>query len=89
MVLSQKVKIINSKIKSIKVVIDYQTCKEVCINLNKKFVFEIPKISESLIAQEVKDTTIVDKNSTISKVKTEVKTQSTSPKEPKKKMKKD
>ena len=39
-VLTQKVKILNSKVSSIKVVIDYQTCKEVCINLNKKFVFD-------------------------------------------------
>jgi thiol:disulfide interchange protein DsbD len=83
-VLTQKVKIINSKIKSIKVVIDYQTCKEVCINLNKKFVFEIPKITESSIAQEVKDTTIIDTNSNVASVKTEVKTQSPTPKEPKK-----
>jgi thiol:disulfide interchange protein DsbD len=45
-VLTQKIKILNSKVSSIKVVIDYQTCKEVCINQNKKFVFEIPKIIE-------------------------------------------
>ena len=83
-VLTQKVKIINSKIKSIKVVIDYQTCKEVCINLNKKFVFEIPKITETSIAPEVKDTSIVDTNSNVASVKTEVKTQLPTPKEPKK-----
>ena len=82
-VLTQKVKIINSKIKSIKVVIDYQTCKEVCINLNKKFVFEIPKITESSITPEVKDTTIIDTNSNVASVKTEVKTQLPTPKEPK------
>ena len=83
-VLTQKVKIINSKIKSIKVVIDYQTCKEVCINLNKKFVFEIPKITETSITPEVKDTTILDTNSNVASVKTEVKTQLPTPKEPKK-----
>jgi thiol:disulfide interchange protein len=82
-VLTQKVKIINSIIKSIKVVIDYQTCKEVCINLNKKFVFEIPKITESSITPEVKDTTIIDTNSNVASVKTEVKTQLPTPKEPK------
>lgn len=87
-VLTQKVKIINSKIKSIKVVIDYQTCKEVCINLNKKFVFEIPKITETSIAPEVKDTSIVDTNSNVASVKTEVKTQLPTPKEPKKEDKK-
>ena len=83
-VLTQKVKILNSKVSSIKVVIDYQTCKEVCINLNKKFVFEIPKITETSIAPEVKDTTIVDTNSNVASVKTEVKTQLPTPKEPKK-----
>ena len=81
-VLTQKVKIINSKIKSIKVVIDYQTFKEGCINLNKKFVFEIPKITETSIAPEVKDTSIVDTNSNVASVKTEVKTQLPTPKEP-------
>jgi thiol:disulfide interchange protein len=83
-ILTQKVKILNSKVSSIKVVIDYQTCKEVCINLNKKFVFEIPKITESLITPEVKDTTIVDKNSNVASVKTEIKTQLPTPKEPNK-----
>ncbi len=83
-ILTQKVKILNSKVSSIKVVIDYQTCKEVCINLNKKFVFEIPKITESSITPEVKDTTIVDKNSNVASVKTEIKTQLPTPKEPKK-----
>jgi thiol:disulfide interchange protein len=82
-VLTQKVKIINPTIKSIKVVIDYQTCKEVCINLNKKFVFQIPKIMESLISPEVKDTTIVDTNYNDTSVKTEVKTQMPTPKVPK------
>ncbi len=83
-VLTQKVKILNSNIKSIKVAIDYQTCKDVCINLNKKFVFEIPKITETSVNSEVKDTTIVDTISNIASVNTEVKTQLQTPKEPKK-----
>jgi thiol:disulfide interchange protein DsbD len=83
-VLTQKIKILNSKIKSIKVVIDYQTCKEVCINQNKKFVFEIPKVKESLITPEVKDTAIVDTNSNVASVKTDVKTQIPTPKKPNK-----
>jgi thiol:disulfide interchange protein DsbD len=83
-VLTQKVKILNSNIKSIKVAIDYQTCKDVCINLNKKFVFEIPKITETSVNLEVKDTTIVDTISNVASVKTEVKTQLQTPKELKK-----
>jgi thiol:disulfide interchange protein DsbD len=83
-VLTQKVKILNSNIKSIKVAIDYQTCKDVCINLNKKFVFEIPKITETSVNSEVKDTTIVDTISNVASVKTEVKTQLQTPKKLKK-----
>ena len=83
-VLTQKVKILNLKVSSIKVVIDYQTCKEVCINQNKKFVFEIPKISESALVSEVKDTIVIDTNSKTTTVKTELKTQKPTPKEPKK-----
>jgi thiol:disulfide interchange protein DsbD len=82
-VLTQKIKILNSKVSSIKVVIDYQTCKEVCINQNKKFVFEIPKIIETAVVEEVKDTVIVDTNSNATAATTEIKTQKTTPKEPK------
>ncbi len=87
-VLTQKIKILNSKVSTIKVVIDYQTCKEVCINQNKKFVFEIPKITESSIVPVVKDTLIVDTNSNDTSVKTEIKTKKPTPKEPKKEDKK-
>jgi len=83
-VLTQKVKILNSKVSSIKVVIDYQTCKEVCINQNKKFVFEIPKITKTALVSEVKDTIVIDTNSKTTTAKTEVKTQKPTPKEPKK-----
>jgi thiol:disulfide interchange protein DsbD len=83
-VLTQKIKILNSKVSSIKVVIDYQTCKEVCINQNKKFVFEIPKIIETAIVEEVKDTLIVVTNSNAPAATTEIKTQKTTSKEPKK-----
>ena len=44
-VLKQKVKITNLKLKAINAVVDYQTCKEVCINLNKKFKFVLPAIA--------------------------------------------
>jgi len=43
----QKVKITNPNITSIKVNLDYQVCKDACINENKKFTFAIPKIPAS------------------------------------------
>ncbi|MBC7641717.1 MAG: thioredoxin family protein [Flavobacterium sp.] len=48
--LTQKVKIINTKIDKIKMTVDYQVCKESCINDKKTFVFEIPvsKIENSI-----------------------------------------
>jgi thiol:disulfide interchange protein len=82
-VLTQRVKILNSKVSSIKVVIDYQTCKEVCINQNKKFIFEIPKIIETTVVEEVKDTVIVDTNSNATAATTQIKTQKTTFKESK------
>ena len=81
-VLNQRIKIINSKIKSIKVAIDYQTCKEVCINLNKKFVFEIPEIQETALLPEVKDTSSIETDSNTTSAKIEIKTQLPTPKEP-------
>jgi thiol:disulfide interchange protein DsbD len=44
---TQKIKILNPKLTVIKATIDYQVCKEVCINDNQKFDFKIP-ISENL-----------------------------------------
>ena len=83
-VLTQKVKVLNSKVTSIKVVIDYQTCKEVCINQNKKFVFEIPKIVQKEEVSVVKDAVLIDTNSSSKSTLTEIKTQVPAPKEPKK-----
>ena len=40
--ISQKVKIINAKTDKIKLTLDYQVCKESCINDKKTFVFNIP-----------------------------------------------
>ena len=39
---TQKVKILNAKIASIKAKIDYQVCKQSCINDNVSFTFELP-----------------------------------------------
>jgi thiol:disulfide interchange protein len=44
----QKVKILNAKITSIKAKIDYQVCKQACINDNVQFTFSIPAITETV-----------------------------------------
>ena len=84
-VLTQKVKIVNSKTRSIKLKIDYQACKEVCINLNKDFQFEIPVIASNAILPLKKDTVLVDSTSnkvTSETTKTEVETQESVPQKP-------
>ena len=43
---TQKVKVSNSKLTSIKAMIDYQVCKEVCINQDFTFTFTLPEIKE-------------------------------------------
>ena len=42
--LTQKVKILNPSVTSIKVTVDYQVCKEACINGSHDFTFAIPKV---------------------------------------------
>ena len=84
-VLNQKVKIVNSKTRSIKLKIDYQACKEVCINLNKNFKFEIPVIALSAVLPLKKDTILIDTSSnnvTSEIIKTEVKTEKFVPQKP-------
>ena len=43
-VLTQKIKIIDPKTNKIKLTVDYQVCKESCINDKKTFVFDIPTV---------------------------------------------
>ena len=87
-VLTQKVKIVNSKTRNIKLKIDYQACKEVCINLNKKFIFKISSITENTIISDNNDVVLVDSNSTVTSNKTEITTQEPTTQEPKKEDKK-
>ena len=58
--LTQKIKVTNPDLKSIKLNLDYQVCKESCINANKTFQFEIPKsvtqATKPVIAAENVDT---------------------------------
>ena len=60
--LKQRVKITNPKITQIKVNLNYQVCKEVCINQEKAFTFAIPKIvlSEAEVPKIFVDTIDID-----------------------------
>lgn len=42
--IKQKIKILNTSLKKIEVVADYQVCKDVCISEKEKFNFSLPKI---------------------------------------------
>jgi thiol:disulfide interchange protein len=53
--ITQKVKITNPKTSKIKLYLEYQVCKEACINESNDFVFEIP--SKSSVVIPVEDTT--------------------------------
>ncbi len=55
-IVTQKIKITNSKTNKINLHLEYQACKEQCINDNKDFVFTIPKIP----ASEIEVSTTID-----------------------------
>ncbi len=57
--LKQKIKIKDPSIGAIKVSLNYQVCKESCINQEKDFTFGIPKIENAAVV-EVIDTVSVD-----------------------------
>ena len=59
---TQKIKVINPKLTSIKASIDYQVCKEVCINQDNTFTFLLPKIEISATELPVQnvDTASID-----------------------------
>lgn len=50
--IKQKVKIVNYKLANITVDLDYQVCKEVCINQSKTLQFAIPEIKSSAASTE-------------------------------------
>ena len=54
--MEQEVKLTNLKLKTIEVKLDYQVCKNSCINGNKKFQFVIPTETTTTIAPIVVDT---------------------------------
>ena len=55
--IQQKIALTNPKTKTIEVVLNYQVCKESCINLEKKFSFVIPAISQAVVLPIQSDTT--------------------------------
>ena len=71
--IQQQVIITNPKLTTIEVDLNYQVCKEACINLEKKFTFAIPSPLKNSVDAVKKDAVIIDtvrSDSTV--VKTEV-----------------
>lgn len=56
----QKVTITSAEGATIKAEIDYQVCKEVCINLNKSFQFVIPAVTSGALLPVKNDTIVAD-----------------------------
>jgi thiol:disulfide interchange protein len=86
---TQKVKVTNPKTAKINLHLEYQTCKDVCINDKKDFVFDIPVTEKSAIPVVIIDTNKVETakvDTTKSEVKPVTKVQTIS--EPKKEEKK-
>jgi thiol:disulfide interchange protein DsbD len=73
---TQKVKIINSNTFKINLHLEYQACKEQCINDNKDFVFALPALAATAI-QETKtmDTVTDEASQTVEKTNLETKSQ--------------
>jgi thiol:disulfide interchange protein DsbD len=56
--LTQEIKLTNSKLAKVEVALNYQVCKEACINLEKSFTFNIASQEADLVAAEpISDTT--------------------------------
>jgi len=68
--IQQEIAVTNPKIKTIEVDLNYQVCKQSCINLEKKFTFVIPSVSQASVLPIQSDTT---KNGEISSKPEEVK----------------
>lgn len=59
---TQKIKVTNPNFTTLKASVDYQVCKEVCINQDNIFTFQLPKvtIAETVATPEVTDTISAD-----------------------------
>ncbi|PWA10434.1 protein-disulfide reductase DsbD family protein [Flavobacterium laiguense] len=67
--IQQEITLVNSKVTSIQAELNYQVCKEVCINLEKKFTFKIPITETTAIATTTVATAKLDTANTFSVVK--------------------
>ena len=83
-IFTQKVKILNSKLTSIKAKIDYQVCKTACINDNMQFTFQLPdkgQVIEETAPNVIKTDTASSSQFTVSETdKPETKTVAEAPK---------
>ncbi|NDP28273.1 MAG: DUF255 domain-containing protein [Flavobacterium sp.] len=68
--IQQEISLTNPKIKTIEVALNYQVCKQSCINLEKKFTFVIPSVSKTEVLSTQSDTT---KNEEIASKSEEIK----------------
>lgn len=75
--ITQEISVTNKGVKTIEIVINYQACKEVCINLEKKFSIALPANSEGAEATTAKGITAdsaVDSTNSLSVASTVVDT---------------
>lgn len=70
--ITQEISLLNSKIKTIEAELNYQVCKEVCINLENKFTFAIPtpitKKEEAIVSVDTLKTDTIGEIATITTV---------------------
>jgi thiol:disulfide interchange protein len=57
--IQQEIKLLNPKVTDIKAELNYQICKEVCINLEKKFTFKIPALAAANISVKTITTNVI------------------------------
>jgi thiol:disulfide interchange protein len=62
--IQQEIKLVNPKVTAIQVELNYQICKEVCINLEKKFTFKIPAAPTVNTAVEIVPTVVTAQDGT-------------------------
>ena len=55
--IQQEIKITNAQLKTVEAELNYQVCKEVCINLEKKFTFAIPINAGAALTETLKTET--------------------------------
>lgn len=74
--IEQEIKLVNPNLKSVEVEFDFQVCKEVCINLNKKFTIALPSSGViplgTSVLPDVKVEETVVKNNTVDTATAEV-----------------